>query len=121
MKYKAAFLLFAIPMLGLADRPLPWIPYCKLLDQAVSIAASQSQASPAALEVLERVALGRMADISAESAAQVGLPTDHFGDPWFSDPEVRACAFRKIGETGLSEAVAFLRDLKRADVGTDDS
>jgi hypothetical protein len=122
MKYTAAlFLLLVIPAIGLASSPLPWIAYCKALDQAVTIAVSQSQTSRTALDVLELVAMGRMAEISAESAAKVGLPTDHLSDPGFSDPDLRGCAFRKIAATGLSEAEAFLRDLKRADVRTDDS
>lgn len=120
MKWTTVFLLsFGMPLLCRAARPLPWVPYCNLLDEIGSLAASQSKSSPIALNVLERVALGRTGEIDAESAAQVGVPRDHLGDWWFSAPEVRACAFRKIGETGAPEALKFLTNLKPADVSAD--
>jgi hypothetical protein len=119
MNHKAVFLLFSIPILGVAARPSPEAAYCALLDPVADLAASQSPTNSVALDVLERVALGRTAEISVESEAQVGRTQKQLRDPAFSWPEVRACALRKIGETGLAEAVDFLRDLKRADVGTD--
>ncbi len=120
-KRSTVFLLsVAMPLLCRASRPLPEAPYCSLLSEVGSVATSQSRSSPVALGVLERVALGRIAEISAESAAQVGL-RDRLADTWFSTAEVRACAFRAIGETGLAEAVDFLQNLNRAEIGTDTS
>ena len=122
MTWNTVFVLsFGIPLLCNAARPLPEAPYCELLDNVGLLASSQPQTSPVALDVLERVALGRHAEIRAESAAQVGLSLDLLADKWLSTAEVRACALRTIGRTGLLEAVDFLDNLKEADIGTDPS
>ena len=122
MKYKSFFILtLAGPMVCQAYTPAPYAGQRALLDRIAGVAASQSQTSAVALELLEQVALGRSAKISPESEARVGVGRGELQKPEFNDPTVRACAFRKIGETGLREALDFLTGIQPADAGVDPS
>jgi hypothetical protein len=103
----------------LATTQAPYASQCRLLDQVLSTIGSPSQTSSIALELLEQVALGRTSAISSGAEAQVGVPTGEFQKQEYNAPEVHACAFRAIGETDLQEAVNFLKNLKRADIGAD--
>jgi hypothetical protein len=58
---------------------------------------------------------------SPELETRVGLKAGELREPDFKEPEVRACALRKIGETALDEAVDFLTKLKADDLGRDPS
>jgi hypothetical protein len=73
------------------------------------------------LYVLERVALGRAARVDAESESQAGLARGQLRDSGYSTAEVRACAFRSIGQVASAEALEFLTNLQHADIGRDDS
>lgn len=120
MKHTTVLLLsFAFPMLCLATTPLPYSQQCRFLDQILTATASQSPINVIALKMLEQVALGRAADISHESEAQVGIAPDVIQAKEFTVPTVRACAYWRIGEAELPEAVEFLSKLKQTDIGID--
>ena len=107
--------------LTLATTPASFFGERLLLDRVAS-AAERSQATSAkALEVLEQVALGRTRDISAQTQTELGMIKDELQKNEFNDPFVRAYAFHKLAETGLTEAVDFLTNLRREDIGPDNS
>lgn len=110
-----------IPILCFANSPLPYAGQCRLLDKILAAVAAQPQTATIALELLERVALGRTPEINSEFEAQVGAVPGYLQNPEFKTPTVRAYAFWKIGETGLPDAVDFLAKLKPADIGIDTS
>ncbi len=120
-KITAQIFIVAVPAVCLATNPPPYAGQCSVLDQILSTARSQSQASTAALELLERVAKGQTAGISSELEVRVGVAPGLFGQKEFGEPEVRACALRRIGESGLPRAVDFLTQFKRSDAGADTS
>jgi len=99
--------------------PLRWSGYCWELDRVASIAASQPETRATAVDVLEKIALDRASSISAEAERQVGSAQDELHDGGFHAPEVRACALRAIGGTGLPEALDFLKGLMPDDFATD--
>jgi hypothetical protein len=106
-------------MLGSATTPLPYASQCELMGRLSAAAVSQTGKRALALELLERVADGRTDQIGVESEVQVDVPMGTLRQTIFAEPTVRACALRKIGETGLPEAEEFLANLKQADIGTD--
>jgi hypothetical protein len=117
-----ALLTLAVASLCLAsDLPPGPAAYCVPLDRVARLASSRSGTSDTALDFLEKIALGRADNVSAEEAASVGFEQNQLKGRAVSSLEVRQCAFRKIGETGLPEAVAFLQSLAPADVGNDAS
>jgi hypothetical protein len=121
MKYGMALLLsLGIPALSLARSLDPNAGYCARLDRIVAT-SSKSEIHAVGLVLLERVGLGRTGDISEEAEIQAGLAPGELRQIAFTWPGVRACAFQKVGETGLPEAVDFLTNLKRADIGEDNS
>ena len=95
------FLGAGIPALCLARTLDLTLGYCAVLDR-IAVVGSQTERSSIALEILELVALGRTAIISAESELQVGLEAGQVKKLPFTSPEVRVCAFRVIGESGLA-------------------
>ena len=120
MGIRRAFLLgFGMSFLGWGTSPAPYAGQCKLLDEVQAATGSQSKVGAAALNLLERVALGQVRAISPEAQVEVGLKPVALQLKDFEEPTVRACALRKIGETGLPEAEEFLASLKQADIGTD--
>jgi hypothetical protein len=112
-----AFSLVMVPFVSLA-KTVP-DPRPRLLLDRISAAAAQTETTAISLELLERVALGRTGEIMPESAAQVGVDVVQLQQKGFSDSSVRAYALRKIAETGLPEALEFLRNLKQGDLGPD--
>ena len=119
MKYRTVFLVvLGIPALCLASQPDPFSASCAMLNR-IAVRASQSQTSALALDVLERISLGRTEGIGDEIVAQVGVSPAEFRQTAFNDPTVRGCAFRSLGQTGLTEVVNFLTALKVADVAPD--
>jgi hypothetical protein len=79
----------------------------------------ESPARFAALEILERVAEGRMDGASPELEVQMGLKPELLRSPWFKDGSVRAYAIRRIGEVDLPEALTYLQHLKKTDLERD--
>lgn len=93
-----------------------------LLDRVFAATASQAAASrTAALRLLEGVADGRGDMLGPELEVQVGLKPGRFKDADFKAPEVRAHALLRIGESGLPEALDYLKTLKPADFAADTS
>jgi hypothetical protein len=120
MKYNTLLLLsFGAPVLCSATSLLPYAGECALLDQIAATAVTQSDTGMTALTLMEKVALGRAADISPESEAQVGVAAGQLRQKGFSSAEARVCAFHDIGRIGLPEAVDFLAKLRSADMGAD--
>jgi hypothetical protein len=89
------------------------------LDRILALTGSHSQTSATALELLQLVALGRTSAIRAGTETQVGLARGELQHPRFAQPSVRVRAIRNIGECDLPEALEFLKNLKRADLGED--
>jgi hypothetical protein len=90
-----------------------------VLNTIVALTVTRSQTSTTALELLELVALGRTDAIRAAAETQVGLVPGTLKTPIFAQPSVRLKAIQHIGECGLPEALDFLKNLKRADLGED--
>jgi hypothetical protein len=121
VKHVAILFILAAPGFCQIVDPPPLAGYCIPLDHAASLAASRSAAGAAGLKVLEGVTLGRADEITAETEMQAGLRPGQLKDPNFRTDDVRQCAVRKLGETGLAEAVTFLRNLRPADFRSDAS
>jgi hypothetical protein len=124
MKHKTVALTlgaFGCMWICLAKTPPPFDFQCRLLDRVAEAARAASPARLDALEILERVATGRMDSASPELEARVGLKAEELRGPDFKDSTVRAHALRKIGETALDEAVDFLAGLNPGDIGPDPS
>jgi hypothetical protein len=120
MNYKAAILIgLCGAQLSLADSPLPFAWPCSLLDRVVDASRASSPATKAALDILEKVAAGRMDAASPELETMAGLKAGRVHRSDFSSPTVRAYALRKIGEIDLPEALQYLESLRREDFGED--
>jgi hypothetical protein len=103
-----------------ASTPIPYAGHCLVLDR-VAAAASDPRTRSFAIDSLEKIALGRVASVSAELEAALGEKAGVFQAKGYTDPPARACAVRSIGRTALDEAVDFLAKLTPADVGPDPS
>lgn len=89
------------------------------LDSILALAGSHSQTSATALELLELVALGRTDAIRAGAETQAGLVEGELRHPRYAQASVRVRAVQNIGKCNLPEALEFLKNLKRADLGED--
>ncbi len=122
MKNRAVLVvMFGMTRACLATSFPPFAGACAVLDRIAAATASRPETQATALEVLERVALGRTAEIAAGAEVQIGLAAGQLQRKEFQASTSRACAFRAIGKTALPEAVDFLSKLKRADIGPDGS
>jgi hypothetical protein len=82
------------------------------VDKAAEM-AKNANTRQAGLFALERLAEGKPEAISAELASQLGLhPSPPGGWVMFQQPDLRIYAIKKLGETGLGEALAYLSALK---------
>jgi hypothetical protein len=95
-------------------------PY-SLLDRVGDAAKAGVATRASALEILERVAEGRMEGGSPDLEVQVGLKSGQLRGPEFRGYELRSYAFRRIGELDLPEALTYLQNLKESDIGPDTS
>jgi hypothetical protein len=91
----------------------------RLLDSVSEGARVGSPTRAAALEILERVAEGRMDIASPDLETQVGIKPGEFRTRWFKDGSVRAYAAQKIGEIDVPEALTYLEHLKMTDLELD--
>ncbi len=82
-------------------------------------AVMKPQTKAIALDLLERVALGKRDDILPEWEVQVGLPAGTLAYKAFADTSNRCYALDQIGETGAPEAVEFLAQRTREDFEPD--
>jgi hypothetical protein len=119
MKYVQVSLL-AIVGLCMA-MPVPFAFECSLLDRVRDAAQTAGPMQSIALEILERVAGGRMESASPDLEVQVGLKPGQLRGPEFKDSSLRAYALRRIGELDLPEALTYLQNLKQNDIGFDSS
>jgi hypothetical protein len=106
---------------GDATTVAPFYYQCRLVDRVFEAIRGTAPVSLDALAILESVAAGRMDGASPELETRVGLKAGELRGPDFKNPTVRAHALRKIGEAGLPEALAYLQDLRREDLGSDPS
>jgi hypothetical protein len=120
MKHAAAVLV-ATASMCLASIPPPFYYECTLVDRVGVSAKVGKPASSIALETLERIAEGRMADLSPGTEVQVGLEPGQLHKPEFKDETVRSHALRRIGEVDLPEALTYLQNLKKRDIQPDTS
>lgn len=121
MPYRIILSLLAqmVAMLCLGAKSAPFTAERLILDRLGQVATDHSSASPKAFDVLERIAMGRVGNFSAEPETLAGSKPAQVRELGFTDPSVRAYALRKIGETGLAEAVDFLSKLTPAAFGED--
>lgn len=91
------------------------------LDSILALTGSHSQTSATALELLELVALGRTGAIRAGAETRVGLVEGELQHPRFAQASVRVRAVQNIGKCSLPEALEFLKNLKRTDLGEDNT
>jgi hypothetical protein len=115
MKKTVLFLATIWPCL--ATTPAPYGLQRAALDQIAEAANSKLLTSPIALEILQRIAEGRMQTAPPGLETRVALKPGELRVPAFQDPMLREIAVRKIGESGLPEAVAYLERLKEEDLG----
>ena len=110
-----------IPMLCLGQS-LPGSYEFRLLGR-VGLAAAQLPLQENALRFLEHIAEGKPLGIAPGSAAEVGLTSDEIQklEPGLHYPSVRAHALLVLGQTGLPQALEYLRNFKESDVGVDTS
>src|SRR5439155_25666773 len=101
----------------MANTQAPFAAECALLERILVRAEPASSISAITLDLVERVATGQTGSITPESEVQVGLKAGELRQHWLNELAVRICAFQKLGETGLPEAVEFLERLKPTDVG----
>jgi hypothetical protein len=122
MKLRAAFWTAVVAsLLARATTLGPFPGERLLLDRVASAAAPGQITSTIALEVLQKVALGRSHDITAQVQAELGLARGELQQNTFNDPVVRAYAFHKLGEIGVTDAIDFLENLRQEDIGSDNS
>jgi hypothetical protein len=120
MKYKALFLLsFGASVLCHATTALPYAGECSVLDQIAATVVARPDTDAVALTLMEKVALGRSADITPESEVQVGVVAGQLRQKGFDSSAARMCAFHDLGRVGLPEAEEFLAKLRPADMGAD--
>jgi len=122
MKYRTILLTgLMFPSLCLASSPAPFNVEQAVLDRIATTAKSQPSASRIALETLERVVEGRAESISVVAESQLGLKPGELRRVEFKDATVRAYAVRKIGESNLSDALQYLRNLRQDHLPPDES
>ena len=120
MKNQANLLLvLCVVALCWADEPSPYFREFARLDHIFALTGTPSQTGATALELLELVALGRTSAIRAGSETQIGLFPGELQYATYAEPSVRVHALQKIGECRLPEALEFLQNLKRSDLGED--
>ena len=99
----------------------PYYIECSLLDRVAGGAKPGLPTEPAALEILERVASGRMDNAKSDLEELVGLRPGQLRGSVFKDPMVRSHALRDIGDLELPEALEYLQNLKIEDLPPDTS
>jgi hypothetical protein len=118
-RVKVLFLAQMFSALYLNAKVEPFTAERLILARLGDVAAGHSSASPIAFEALQRVAMNDGDKLGAEAATLAGIRPERFRELAFTFPPVRAYALRKIGETGLAEAVDFLSKLTPAAFGED--
>jgi hypothetical protein len=119
MKHKARLVLgLGITVFCWASEALYSGEFARL-DHIFALTGTPSQTGATALELLELVALGRTNAIRAGAETQVGLAPGELQYATYAEASVRVHALQKIGECRLPEALEFLQNLKRSDLGED--
>ena len=120
MKHRAnLFLILNIAALCRANEPSPYFREFARLDRIFALTGSHSQTGAMALELLQLVALGRTSAVPAGAETKVGLAPGELQQAIFAEASVRVYALQRIGECDLPEALEFLKNLKRVDLGED--
>ena len=103
----------------IATTPRPFYVQCALVDRIADAAkAGPSEAKLVVLEILERVAEGRMDTANPDLETPFGLRPGQLRGPEFKEKTVRAEALQKIAELDVPEALAFLQNLTGPDFAT---
>src|SRR5438128_12227484 len=97
-------LLWVAASLCSATTPLPFHLQCSLLDRISEIARPGTPKAAVVLNILERVAEGRMEGENPDLEPEIGLQPGQLRGPEFKDATVRAHAFRRIGRIDLPAA-----------------
>ena len=114
-------LLLAIAAASMALSPGPFARQWSLVDRVAAAARAGLPTAIPALEILERVAEGRMATAALDLETKVGLKPGQLHTPEFKDESVRAHALLEIGELDSPEALAYLQGLRPEDIQPDTS
>lgn len=117
MKYPA--LLVAMGVACLATSLPPFFHECSLIDRVGAAAKGDLPTYSAALEILERIAEGRMGSADPNLEARVGLERGQLHGPEFKNETVRSYALRRIGELDVPEIITYLQNLKKDDFQPD--
>ncbi|MCC6367216.1 MAG: hypothetical protein IT165_27160 [Bryobacterales bacterium] len=105
----------------IASTPPPYALEKRILDRIFALSLNEDEIGRIAIDVLEKVALGRLSNIGPQTEARIGLVGGMLRRPEYGSATVRAHAFRKIGESSSPEALGFLTRVQQADVGPDSS
>jgi hypothetical protein len=106
--------------LAFGSGAVPNGPAIGVLDRIFD-AIQRGRLPPNDIAILEHAAEGRFEESDVAVALSLGIGRDDFSPLTFRAEGVRAHAYRKIGETGLPEALRYLSAVKIADVGMDNS
>jgi hypothetical protein len=107
-------------VLAFGNTAVPNAAALAVLDRVFD-AIQRGRLPPNDIAILEHAAEGRLAESDVAVVVSLGINRNSFLPPAFGVEAVRAHAYRKIGETGLPEALRYLSEVKVADVGTDNS
>jgi hypothetical protein len=118
MKYATALLVATLSICTATILP-PYRVQCFLVDRVAAAAKDGIPGHLAALELLERLAVGRIEGASPDLEASVGLEAGQLHKPEFKVREVRLHAIQRIGDVLLPEALTFLQKLTKDDLGPD--
>src|SRR5260370_6598717 len=118
-KHTKLLLILCVGAICRADEPSPYLHQFARLDHIFALTGTRSQTGTIAVELLQLVALGHTGAIPAGAETQVGLSPGQLRQPMFADASLRAYALQKLGECDLDEALEFLQDLQRDDLGQD--
>src|SRR5688572_4539319 len=113
-RMKRNILLLAMTWQCLATTPAPYNSQRADVDRVCEAARIGSPTASMALEILVRIAEARMDSASPDAEVRVGLRQGQLRGPDFRDSSVRSHALRKIAESDMPEALAYLERLTPA-------
>lgn len=107
------FIFLVIPE-SPALTPGPCTVACRTFDRILDHVEENPSSARAALQLLRLIAEGHPVEVSESLEAQLGLPPTDFLRPDYAMLENRAQAFLYIGKLATSEAIHYLRYVRRA-------
>ena len=99
-----------------ATEPPPYFYQQSVINRVSAAAKGGLTTADMALNILERLAEGRMDLIDPHDELLLGLEAGQLHKPEFQDEGVRSYALRRIGELDRPEAMTYLEQLKKDDI-----